>query len=416
VKSRLALLVALGVDNFGSGLFLPLAVVYATRVAGLPLGTAGALISLGTVTGLTTPPLAGRLVDRAGPKPVIISAQLLQALGAVVYFLARSGPEILVAAMLLAAGQQMFYSSLVALISDVTGTGASDHSFAVANMVRSAAFGLGGLAVAGVLTAAGSAGLRLAVAADAGSFVACSAVLALWVRLPRQHADHHAQTRPRGRGVLTDRPFLILIVATGLVAVAVDYFLSGTPVYVLEILHAPPWLPGTMLALVTALNTVGGTFVLRATRRLPRLTAVQLGAALYILWCAASLAAFVLPPGWRPAVLLSGVAFLAAAGLVFSPRVLALAEAAAPPAARGRFLAAFQYAFSVAVVLAPAIVALYSVAAWLPWTLVAAAAAVAIAAFRRLARWLPADALSLQPDTYRSRPGSDRLPAEAAEP
>jgi MFS family permease len=241
VKNRNALLAALGVDNFGSGLFLPLALVYVTRVIGLSLGAAGTLVALGTLAGLAIPPIAGRLVDRIGPKSVIITAQLLQALGALAYLAAHTGPGVLAAAMLLAAGQQLFYSSLAALISDVAGAGPHDRPFAIANMVRSGCFGLGGLAVAGVLTAAGPVALRLALAADAGSFVMCSLLLALFVRLPRHHAGAGAGRAGAGRArVVADRPFLALIGLTGLVVLAIDFFLTGMPVYVLEQLHAPP--------------------------------------------------------------------------------------------------------------------------------------------------------------------------------
>jgi MFS family permease len=246
VKNRIALLAALGVDNFGSGLFLPLSLVYVTRVIGLSLGAAGSLVALGTLAGLAIPPVAGRLVDRVGPKSVIIAAQLLQALGALAYLAARSAIAVLAAAMLLAAGQQMFYSSLAALISDVAGAGPHDRPFAIANMVRSGCFGLGGLAVAGILTAAGPVALRIALAADAGSFVACSVLLALFVRLPRSRADGHAvPARSRARRafpgrVTADGPFLALITVSGLVVLAIDFFLTGMPVYVLEQLHAPP--------------------------------------------------------------------------------------------------------------------------------------------------------------------------------
>jgi MFS family permease len=397
MKNRTALLAALGVDNFGSGLFLPLALVYATRVVGLPLGTAGMVVSLGTLAGLTTPPIAGRLVDRTGPKPVIIAAQLLQTVGALTYLLAHSALAVLVAALLLAAGQQMFYSSLVALISDVAAGDSGERSFAIANMVRCACFGLGGLASAGLLSAAGPVVLRAAVAGDAASFIACSLLLAVFVRLPRRHdAGTPAGEEPRSR-VLADRPFLALILMTGLVVLAVDFFLTGTPVYALELLHTQPWIPGTILALLTALNSVAGTVVLRITRRLPRLRTMQLGAALYALWCAVSLAALAVPPGWRPAELLAATVILAAAGLVFTPRALALAQAAAPPSARGRFLAAFQYAFTGAGILAPAIVALYTVAAWLPWALIAASACVAILGLHQLTRHLPGATLAPEP-------------------
>ena len=81
---------------------------------------------------------------------------------------------------------------------------------------------------------------------------------------------------------------------------------------------------------------------------------------------------------------------LAAAGLAFGVRVNALAEATAPAGARGRYLAAFQYSFTVPGVMAPAVVALFSVAVWLPWLLVGAAAGLAVLALRWLAGQLPA--------------------------
>jgi MFS family permease len=386
MRSRLALLIALGVDNFGSGLFLPLALVYVTHDGGLPLATAGPVISLGTLAGLAAPPVAGRLTDRIGPRPLVVTAELLQALGALTYLAAHGVAAVLTAAVLLAAGQQLFYSSLFSLITDVAPEGPPDRPFAVAGMVRSACFGLGGLAVGGLLTTAGPAAYRIAVAGDAASFAACAALLAAFVRVP----DRYPIMPPPGLAGLarhrlrSDRPFLALIVIAGLMALTVDFFVAGVPVFVLVRLHGPPWLPGTILALVTALMSVGGTVALRATRRLSRITTLQVAAALYVLWCLASVAAIVVPPGGRAVVLLVATVMLGCGCLLSGPRGVALAEATAPPPARGRYLAAYQYAFTIAGIVAPALVALYSVALWLPWLLVAVCAAGAIAALREL--------------------------------
>ena len=394
MRSQVALLVALGVDNFGSGLFLPLALVYSTRVVGLSLTTAGTVILLGTLTGLAAPPVAGRLLDRIGPHPVVIVAQLVQALGAITYLLANGATAVLAAAMLLAAGQQLFYSSLTSLIADVAGDKPRDRPFALAEMVRGGSFGFGALAVGGILAWVGPVGYRVAVASDAATFVACAVLLAVLVRSPRQQAGSGcvAEAEPPPR-LLSDRPFLALIVVTGMITLAVDFFLVGMPVYILVQLRAQAWLPGAILALVTALASVGGAAVLHATRRLSRIAAMQAAAALYVSWCAVSLAAVLMPRGWRAADLLAATALLALAGMMFSPRALALAEASAPPAARGRYLAAFQYAFTLAGVVAPATVALYSVAVWLPWLLVAVTASVAILGLRVLQGHLPASAL-----------------------
>lgn len=443
-RSRLALLAALGVDNFGSGLFLPVVLLYVTRVVGLPLAVAGTVVAVGTLAGLAVPPVVGRLVDRAGPRRVVIGAELMQALGAATYLAARGTPAVLAAAVLLAAGQQSFYSALFALIADVAGDGPKDHPYAVAGMVRSACFGLGGLAAAGLLSLAGPESYRLAVLTDAVSFLLCALLLALLVRDPAgpdptaptaQSAQPAtaaqaapAQAAPAAQGaqgaqrarmvpvarvaralrrgraeaaagaagparLRSDRPFLILIVATGLVVLPSDLFLSGMSVYLLSTLHTPPWLPGALLAVLTGLNSVGATAALRVTRRLRRTTAMAWGAGLYLLWCAASLAALAVPPGWRPAALMAGTLLLAAAGLLFGCRVNALAEAAAPAPARGRYLAAFQYAFTVPGVIAPAVAGLFSVAVWLPWLLAGLSAGLAVLVLRWLAGRLPATAL-----------------------
>jgi hypothetical protein len=274
-------------------------------------------------------------------------------------------------------------------------------------MVRSACFGLGGLAAAALLSWAGTGGYRVAVIVDAGSFAVCALLLGLLVRVPRPGRPGARAAGGPSRGPWSDRPFLALIVVTGLVALPLDFYLSGMSVYVLGELHAEPWLPGAALALYTGLNSVGATVALWATRRLRRTTAMAWGAALLVVWCGVSVAAVAMPARWRAADLLAATVVLAAAGLAFGVRVNALAEATAPTGKRGRYLAAFQYSFTVPGVVAPAVVALFSVAVWLPWLLVAAAAGMAVAALRRLAGQLPARAL---------RPGSLRPDDEARPP
>ena len=406
-RNRVALLTALGVDNFGSGLFLPVTLLYVIRVVGLPLAVAGTVVAVGTIAGLAVPGVAGRLVDRVGALPVVVGAELLQALGAVAYLAARGVVVVAVAAVLLAAGQQLFYSSLFALISDVAGAGPKDRPFAVALLVRSACFSAGGLAAGALLSVAGQVGYRIAVGVDAASFAGCALLLALLVRLPRpDHRD--ARRAVRSRGPLTDRVFLAVIVAAGLTSLLGDFYLSGISVYAIRELHTRPWLPGTSIALSGGLNSIGATLALRVTRSLRRTTVLIVGAGLFVISCVVFAAAVLVPLAWRPAELLAATVVLAVAGLLFM-RANALAAAIAPAAARGRYLAAFQYAFTVPGVLAPAVVALFSVAVWLPWLLAGTSAALAMLLLRWLSARLPAHALLPATGALPPRPGPPGL-------
>jgi MFS family permease len=395
-SSRRALLVALGIDNLGSGLFLPLAVVYATRVVGLPLGVAGTVISLGTLAGLIMPPIAGRFVDRIGPRTVVVAAQLLQAAGAMAFFFADGIAMTVIASALLAAGQQTFYSSLFALIADVSESGPKDRPFALVGMVRSSSFGLGALISGLVLVSAGDGGLRIAVVVNALSFVFAATLLAVRVHpAPYPHAPLGTESGSSDAvvRVLTNRPYLALIAITGLMALAADFFLIGIPVFALDEIGTPDWVPGALLAVLTLITSTCGTAAVRLTRRVSRITLMAFGGGAYVVWALMCLATTELPRPVQVPWLVLSTLVISVGQLTFGTRVNALAEAAAPRASRGRHLAAFQYAFTIAGVVSPAVVALFTLAAWAPWVVVAATCLVAIVALRVLSPRLPTGAV-----------------------
>ena len=392
-RSRLALLVALGVDNFGSGLFLPLSLVYATRVIGVPLWAAGVVVSVSSLFGLLIPPLAGPLVDRIGPRAVVIASQLMQAGGTAAYFLADGVPGMALGAVLLGGGQRTFYSGLFSLIADVAEEGPKDHSFAVVSMVRSAAFGLGSLTTGILLTTVSDTGLRVAVGVNTTTLVLAAVMLTLLVR-PRVHAARPASRDGGARlGVLRNPPFVALIVVTSMFALTGQFFLVGAPVYALEELHTPGWVPGASLALLTGLFALGGTVAVRLTKGLKRTTSMAVAGGMSIAWSLASLAALLLPSAWQAPWLVACTLFLAAAGLINGTRANALAEAAAPKAVRGRYLAAFQYAFAIPELVAPLVVSLFVVGTWVPWLVLVAVACLGLLAVPYLSRQLPAHAL-----------------------
>ena len=408
-RSRVALMIALGVDNAGSGLFLPLVALYATRVVGLPLAQVGLLLTAGTVVGLAAPLVAGRLVDRAGARTVVIASQLLQAAGLGAYLLAEGALGVALAAALVAAGTQTFYSALFALIADVAPPGPRDRSFALVDMVRTACFGAGALLAAVLLSVVDTQALRLVVALDAATFVIAACVL-LGVRTSAHSAPvpapavstpapatSSASAPPAAGSVWQDRPYLALIAVAALLGLPTDFFLVGFAIYALDILETPRWLPGVGVGLLTAAGATLAAVVVAATATWPRTRAMAAGGWCLAAWAAATAAALILPTSWTVPWLLAASVVLAAGSLLTGTRANAIAEAAAPPHRRGRYLAAFQYAFTLAGLGASALVSAYAIAPWLPWAVVLLAALIATTCLPALSRHLPTHAVHPHP-------------------
>jgi len=385
-RSRIALLVALGVDNVGTGLFLPLALVFATRVVGLGVDTAGTAVAAGGLLGFAVPPVAGRLSHRLGPRLVVVLAQVVQAGGAIGYLLAGGVGGVLVAAALLAVGTQLFYCSVFVMVADASSESAMERPFARVGMVRAAAFGLGNLTAAVALAAGGTAALPWLVVADVLTYAVAALLLARYVETPP--VDHGAA--PVGTlAVARDRRYLALIVSSALLGLTMDVALLGGPVYVLDVLDGPVWLPGALLATSTGLSSVLGVRVVVLLRPFRRTRALQAGSLVFAVWAAlmASLQvvphAVLVPAAWAVWVL------VVAGNKVVYPVAGALSEALPPRELRATYMATYQYAFTAAQVAAPAVVALFAVRGWLPWAVLVAASLLAVLVQRALGAMVP---------------------------
>ena len=113
LRTHPALVVALAVDAVGSGVAGPLLLLYLIRVAGLPLSTAGLLLTVSTAVSLIVPAVAGRISQRVDARVVVVAAQFLQALAMIGLLVGYRHLLVLgCAAMIGALGQRAFWSSV----------------------------------------------------------------------------------------------------------------------------------------------------------------------------------------------------------------------------------------------------------------------------------------------------------------
>jgi MFS family permease len=114
------------------------------------------------------------------------------------------------------------------------------------------------------------------------------------------------------------------------------------------------------------------------------------GGGLWVLWCAASAAAVLIPsPALVPFMALVVMCY-SVADMTYGPASNALAADAAPAGSRGTYLAAFQYSFAFSSIIAPSLFGLlFSQGRSLPWLAVGLLAALGSALMLRLEHRLP---------------------------
>lgn len=392
------LVAALAVASLGNGLFLPLSLVFFLALTDVPLTLLGVLLTVANAVTLPVPIWAGMLVDRVGALPVVIAAQVLQCAGFLAYAHVTGPVGVLCAATTVAVGVRFFWSAVFTAIADhadaSAGTWAVDTWYSVSNGARTAGLAGGGL-LTGVVIADGRAGTYVAVAyAAAGCFGLAAVLIAVFVRTPRT-AHRHEQSPTGGyRAVLRDKPFVALTGLNTVFALASITLGLALPTVVQQYLRGPAWLTASVLAgnavLIAVLSAPIGA-------RLPRYRRTRVLIIAADLWTSWALGMAVLGPrsdGVLAAALVAATLLFTGAELLHAPVSMGLAAALGPPRLRGRYLATFQYSFTIASIAAPALfTTLFAAAPAAPWFFLALLTGIGGVGVLLLERALPERAI-----------------------
>lgn len=378
-------------------MYLPVAALFLIQIRGFSVAEAGIALGVGAAVGLAFPLLAGRLVDVVGPRWVIGTGQLLRAVAMIIYLLVPGWWGAILGSAVCAAGMQLHYGSLFAFLAALRpGDNAHDAQFARIEMVRSAGYGIGAL-VGAVLLAWDPAALPWLLAVKLVTSSA-AAVLVYTMRMPETSRDRPKAKSGRS-GVLTNLPFLGLVLLAFLITVVTEFFPVAFPVIAVEQLGAPVWLPSLANVALAVLTSTLTAAAVSLTRARSRAFAVRLGAWTLLVWIASMGVVYLLPRGSVTIALFVSALIFGAATVVLGTRLNAAADEAAPKQQLGRYLAAFQYSFSVASLVAPLLLAAFAVSMWLPWILLALGPLAALFLLPHLQRALPAQVLSQAPGT-----------------
>ena len=340
-------LLAVAVGRLGTGLTLPFTLILLHEVRGIPLPTVGLLLAVPGVVGLAVVPLSGVLIDRLGPRRVLVGCLLVLASGQALLAFADRPLVALIALLANGIGLGPTFPAGNALLTGlVDDPSLAGRAFGVQFTLINASIGVGTLVGSAVVDVHRAATFEVL-------FVACAVLSVLQALLvptaprPVRAADAPAASY---RVVFSDVTFRRLCLAAFLFAMtgyaALD---SGLPAYARVEGHVSP----SAIALAFTVNTV-----LIVSLQLPALRWLRALRRTEALAIAATL--------WGASWLLLGVAASTAATLVFaalfglgevfqSPAFQPLVNALSSEETRGRYNAMSGFMFSVAFVASPAL-------------------------------------------------------------
>ncbi|TDO33820.1 MFS transporter [Kribbella sp. VKM Ac-2527] len=387
VRGRVPLLAGLAIDSFGGGCAGPLVLLFFVRVADIPLGTAGLLLTVATLFSLAAPAAVGVVIDRVGPRNLVIGAQFAQGLAFVGFFFGRSLWLLFLGALVMTTGQRVFWSSIFSLLSDVADPGDRDRWFGLGGMMQAGGFGLGALVAGALLSFSGDGPFLVAMAVNAVTFFAAGLLL---LRIHARHAGRSVEDSGPAPLLRKDKAFLVLIGANTVLALCTMVMGIGLPVYVTEALPAPKWLVGVLLAATSVVLATGQTLVVRHTERRRRTTVMIVAGLLWALWGVLMAGLLHIPAGLVVPGLILATAVFASADVLHAATSNALAAAVAPVRGHGKYLSYWQYSFTFASVLVPAFFAqLFEVRREFPWLAISVLALLASLTILVLDRALP---------------------------
>ncbi|WP_343061401.1 MFS transporter [Nocardioides luti] len=382
---------AIAVDAVGSGVFMPICILYFLVTTDLSLVQIGAAISLASAVALPVGPLLGGIVDQYGAKRVLLAGNVLQGLGFAAYLVTDTFIGLIVWTVVVTVGRTAFWGSYGNIVAAIALPGEREKWFGFLGALRNVGFAMGGLVSGLAITVGTQTAYAAVVVANAVSYALAFLLL---LAVPTAAATGHLSHPGAWGVVLRDRPYRLLFAAQLTFSTAMMVLNFALPVYATTVLDLPGWVTGAIFTINTVMVGLGQGLVVRAMtgavrwRVLLLTNAVFAGSFLILLGGSRLSAALAI------VVLLLGSVVYTAGELLGGPVHSALAAEAAPEALRGRYLSLIQLAWGIAGTVAPITFAwLLDRGAWEIWSAMLAISVLGALLAARLGATMPDAAL-----------------------
>ncbi len=198
--------------SLGSGLTLPILVVYLHQMHGISISTASLVLAWMSVLGLLFAGVIGYLVDHYGPKPVLLTAIVIQAGGVAAWSIVHSLVSVFAVAAIVSLGQAGTWPPQSTLMARMVPEEERQRFFGLQFMMLNLGLGVGGLLSALIVDVHDPSSFTRLFLLDAFSFLAYFAVVVSMRGVGNQIERTDADKDEDGgyREVLRDRRFVRL--------------------------------------------------------------------------------------------------------------------------------------------------------------------------------------------------------------
>ncbi len=361
----LRLFLGFAFSALGSGLTMPFLYVYLAEVRDIETATVGWMFAWMGLLGFAMAPIGGSLIDRFGPRPVMLGGLVVEALCTTSIGLIETAAQGFVVASFIVVGTIGLWPAATAMLTRLVPPEARERVYGINFMLLNAGLGVGGVISALLIDMESVASFQRLYLIDGLTYLAYIAVL---VTLPRGTGAAPTLDEPVGPGepgaeleqaswsvVLRDRT-LLRVVVISILAITFGYaqMEAGLAAYAVSVAEIPARALGWAYAANTGAIVCGQLVALRLIGGRRRSAMLALCAATWsVSWLVIASADVV--DGWvAVAAIIVGLGLFGAGETLWAPVAPAIVNDLAREDMRGRYNALQGMTWTVGSIVGPA--------------------------------------------------------------
>ena len=351
----------IALSAIGRGMTLSLLMVYLHDMRGFTISFGGLLMGWGALFGIVCTAPLGALVDRIGPKKVMLAGLLITGFSALAFAFVTTHTHAFIAMSLFAFGGQCVWPSQMVILTRVTPVKDRTKIFGFNFMLMNLGLGVGGFLSAIIIREDSIFSYQIMYFIDSLTYLVF--IFFIW-GLDTPHAGkyiakEHEPDKGSYRELFAIKELSILTIA-GIILLTFGYgpLQSGLPVYATQYLNlAPNWL-GIIFGVNTFAIVAFQPLVLKLIANYSKYTALI---AVAVIWALSWLVVGISP---YLSMLMAGIALcisqliFAFGEMVHAPTSPALTQELAPEHIRGRASALTSLQWGISGIAGPAIAGL----------------------------------------------------------